>query len=90
MFVINTNTDFTLNYQRWFPSAYILFEPKENYIISVNYNRRIERPDFWKLNPYTWVFTPFLVFQDNPFLQPTFSSNTEIALNWKQIITLKA
>ncbi len=88
--VTNTNSDFTLNYQRWFPSAYVLFQPKENYSISVNYNRRIERPDFWKLNPYTWVFTPFLVFQGNPFLQPTFSSNTEIAFNWKQIITIKA
>lgn len=88
--VTNSNSEFTLNYNRWFPSAYLLFRINEKYSISANYNRRIERPEFWKLNPYTWVFTPFLVFQGNPFLQPTFSSNTEVAFNWNQIISVKA
>ncbi|GGD13805.1 outer membrane beta-barrel family protein [Flavobacterium orientale] len=77
------------NYNQLFPTAYLLYTANENYSISFNYSKRIGRPDFYSLNPYKWYFSPFLIVEGNPFLQPSFTDNFEINQSFKENITFK-
>jgi len=77
------------NYNQLFPTAYLLYTPNENYSISLNYSKRIGRPDFYSLNPYKWYFSPFLIVEGNPFLQPSFTDNIELNQTFKENFTFK-
>ena len=39
-------------YTEWFPTFYLLHTINDNHVVNINYNRRINRPGFWELNPF--------------------------------------
>ena len=64
-------------YFKLFPTVYIQYKPNDNHAVSLNYSRRIQRPDFWSMNPFRSYYTANSYEQGNPFLQPSFSHNIE-------------
>ena len=66
------------NYTKIFPTFYITYTPNENNSISLNYNKRINRPSYNKLNPFRWYSNPYSYVEGNPFLQPSFANNLEL------------
>lgn len=77
------------NYDQVFPSAYLMYTPNENNNLSLSYSKRIGRPDYWSLNPFRWYFSPFAILEGNPFLQPSFTDNIELAHTIKEHLTFK-
>ena len=68
------NTDFDNNYLGLFPTLNITYELNEKENITLGYNRRINRPRGWFLNPFPDRSSRNNVFQGNPNLQPAFSN----------------
>lgn len=68
----------TNNYAKLFPTFYLTYTPNETNSFSINYNKRINRPSYNRLNPFRWYNNPFSYSEGNPFLQPSFSNNIEL------------
>ena len=68
------NTDFDNNYLGLFPTLNVTYELNERENITLGYNRRINRPRGWFLNPFPDRNSRNNVFQGNPNLQPAFSN----------------
>lgn len=71
-------TDFDNNYLGLFPTVNLIFDlakddDKEE-SITLGYNRRINRPRGWFINPFPSRSSRTNVFQGNPNLQPAFSN----------------
>ncbi|WP_291066499.1 outer membrane beta-barrel family protein, partial [Empedobacter sp. UBA5036] len=65
------------DYTKLFPTFYISYTPNEKNSLSINYNKRINRPSYDKLNPFRWYSNPYSYVEGNPFLQPSFTDNVE-------------
>lgn len=74
--------DFNNNYLGLFPTLNLIYnfgEGKENEeSITFGYNRRINRPRSWYINPFPSRSSRTNVFQGNPNLAPAFSSAFDI------------
>ena len=77
--LINKNS-----YAKLFPTAYIFYTPNDDHSFSLNYGRRISRPDFGYLNPFRWVNSPYSYSEGNPFLQPSFTQNIDFEYVFKK------
>lgn len=75
-----TNTN---DYSRLFPTAYLSYTPNDNHSFSINYGKRISRPNFNFLNPFRFVNNPYSYSEGNPFLQPAFTDNIEFEYAFK-------
>ncbi|MEM9822592.1 MAG: TonB-dependent receptor, partial [Bacteroidota bacterium] len=73
------------DYHQFFPTAYVAYRPNQNSTYSLSYNRRIRRPSFMELNPNLYFSNPFQSIEGNPFLQPAFIDNVELAHNYKSL-----
>lgn len=67
------------NYVKFFPTAYVTYVPDENNSLSLNYSRRIRRPDFDYLNPFVIRTSPYYFSEGNPFLKPSLIDNLEFS-----------
>ncbi|MBK7689825.1 MAG: TonB-dependent receptor [Bacteroidetes bacterium] len=75
----NLNLATKNNYLKLFPSFYVTYNASNNYSFSFNYSKRIERPDFFDLNPNIYFINPFQTIEGNAFLQPSFVDNFELS-----------
>lgn len=68
------DTDFDNNYTGLFPTINLIYEFTERENVSLGYNRRINRPWSWFLNPFPSRSSRTNIFQGNPNLRPAFSN----------------
>jgi iron complex outermembrane receptor protein len=85
---INKDSSFSRNYLSWFPTFYLSYtlDSAKNHTLGFSYGRRIDRPDYQSMNPFTYPLDRFTLYSGNPFLNPSFSHNLEISHNYKGII----
>jgi hypothetical protein len=83
------NQENKFDYDKLFPSAYLLYSHNENNSFSINYSKRINRPIFWDLNPFKWYLSSFITVEGNPYLQPSFADNVELNYTYKQNLSFK-
>jgi outer membrane receptor protein involved in Fe transport len=74
--ILGQDVDFNFNkeYLGLFPTVNVIYELSENQNISLGYNRRINRPRGWFINPFPSRSSRTNVFQGNPDLDPAFSN----------------
>ncbi|MGN0207368.1 MAG: outer membrane beta-barrel protein, partial [Muribaculaceae bacterium] len=72
----------TKNYFDFFPSAsaMYMFNDLGSYSVSASYNRNIQRPSFWALNPNRRIYSPYASTMGNPDLKPAYHNS--IGLNF--------
>ncbi|RUT68373.1 TonB-dependent receptor [Flavobacterium cupreum] len=73
------------DYLKLFPTLYLTYKSSENSTFGFNYNRRIDRPGFSKLNPFRFYTSSFNYTEGNPFLQPYFTDNIEFSNTYKNL-----
>lgn len=66
--------DFDKSYLGLFPTLNVIYELGENENVSVGYNRRINRPRGYFINPFPSRASRTNVFQGNPSLNPAFAN----------------
>lgn len=74
VFGVDIDTDFDKNYLGLFPTVNLIYELAENESITLGYNRRINRPRGWFINPFPSRSSVTNVFQGNPDLDPAYAS----------------
>ncbi|MBE8714329.1 hypothetical protein C4F49_11605 [Sphingobacterium sp. KB22] len=57
------------DYLQLFPSLFLKQSIGENQHLHFNYSRRVERPDYYDLNPFRFYRDPSVFYEGNPFLQ---------------------
>lgn len=75
-----TNTN---NYSKLFPTLYLLYIPNKFNSFSINYSKRISRPNYKNLNPFVRYINPYITSEGNPFLQPYFTDNIELTHSYR-------
>jgi len=80
--VLNTNSQ--NNYFKLFPTLFIVYKLNKDNEINFNYNSRISRPEYWRLNPFKSYTSPYAYLEGNPALQPAFIYNSELGYTYKQ------
>jgi iron complex outermembrane recepter protein len=84
---LTTGEKFTLDYTQLFPTAYLSYAASEKHSWSINYGRRINRPDYESLNPFVEFLDRYTFEQGNPNLRPQFSHNMELTHTFKGFLS---
>lgn len=84
---IDFQTNFNKNYLGLFPTVNLIYELKEDENITLGYNRRINRPRGWYINPFPSRSSRTNVFQGNPDLDPAFSNQFDLGYlrKWEKL-----
>jgi outer membrane receptor protein involved in Fe transport len=70
-----------------FPTAFAFHKFSDKHQVEVNYGRRIRRPTYNELNPFTEFYSQYSFATGNPQLRPTFSNNLELKHYYNNLIT---
>lgn len=83
----NVDLNFDKNYLGLFPTVNLTYELGERENITLGYNRRINRPRRWYLNPFPSRSSESNVFQGNPDLDPAYASAFDLGYlrRWSKI-----
>ncbi|MEO5999831.1 MAG: outer membrane beta-barrel family protein, partial [Chitinophagaceae bacterium] len=74
------------HYGNFFPSVFITHKLTEISTIDFSYSRRITRPTFNALAPFTYYVNANLVVTGNPTLQPSVSDNLKAGFTFKKYL----
>lgn len=72
---IALNTSNLQNYFELFPSFFILHTLSDNHSFSFDYSRKVSRPRYEDLNPFSYYLSENNLVTGNPTLLPSFSQN---------------
>ncbi|MDN3594008.1 outer membrane beta-barrel family protein [Zunongwangia endophytica] len=75
------------NYTNLFSTFYINYNLDKETNFSLNYSRRIERPNFRDLNPNTYYRNPLIFYSGNAYLDPSFIHNIEFSVLHHDFVT---
>lgn len=84
------DSSFVNHYTDLFPTAYFSYnlDTAGHDVMVASYGRRIGRPNYGSLNPFTFFVDEFTYFSGNPFLRPQFTDNYKLAYSYKSLFTL--
>jgi outer membrane receptor protein involved in Fe transport len=83
-FYNGTLTDISMDFKHTypitlFPSAFLSYKLDEKNELQLNYSRRINRPNFFQLLPYTDYSDSLNLTRGNPDLKPEFTNSAELS-----------
>jgi iron complex outermembrane recepter protein len=78
---------FKRDYFNLFPAVSFQYSKNEAHNFQLSYNRRIERPDYMALTPFTYRNSLFQSFQGNPAVAPEYSNSFEISHTFADALT---
>lgn len=77
--ITNNSVSFSKHYLNLFPTLFSNYKVNENNSISLALGRRIQRPNYRDLNPFTYLIDPYYYLQGNSGLKPQFSNYGELS-----------
>ncbi|UIR55515.1 TonB-dependent receptor family protein [Sphingobacterium sp. SRCM116780] len=75
---ITIDEQFSKDYLKLFPSAFISYSLNTNHKLQLGYSYRVERPSFWDLNPFRVYTDPFSYSEGNATLDPAYEHAFEM------------
>ena len=81
------NTTVIRNYVSLFPSAFVSYTLDKKNTLTLSASRRLQRPNYQDLNPFTFFLDSLSYRQGNPYLTPQFSYNYELTHTYNSKIT---
>ena len=80
---VTNDSTFTRNFTNLFPSAFVSYAANKNNSVTLSYSRRITRPSYRDLNPFTFFLDSLTYQVGNPYLLPQFTNNLELNYAFK-------
>ena len=77
----------TRRYLNFFPNFSIDYQLTEKQTIQLNYGRRLDRPNYFQLNPFKRFEDQYAVAAGNPYLNPQYSNNIDLVHTYNQSVT---
>lgn len=86
---LQNDSSFKRNYANLFPTLYILYRADSlgRHMLGINTGRRITRPDYQSMNPFTYPIDRFTLYAGNPFLNPALAYTIELSHTYRGRIT---
>ena len=75
------------NYTDFFPSFQWIQDVDKDNELTIDFNRRIERPNYQDLNPFIGFISQYSYSTGNPFLEPEYTNTYEVSDLFKQKYT---
>ena len=72
------------SYLDFFPSFSVDHTFSESHKMGISYSRRIYRPSYDDLNPFLFFLDKYTYFRGNPYLNPEYTSTSELSYTFKQ------
>jgi len=85
-FSVTLNQTIINNYNKLFPTFYLNYISNKNNTFTLSYGKRINRPNFFYLNPFRSDYDLYSFVEGNPFLKPSFVDNIELTHTYKSIL----
>jgi hypothetical protein len=84
---IDINNDIHLQYTTFLPSTNLMYKLNAKHTLKLTYNRRINRPNIYQLNPYEKLNNDFSISTGNPYLEPELKDKLQLTytLNIKKL-----
>jgi outer membrane receptor protein involved in Fe transport len=76
---------FSRNYIQLFPSAFVNYKFTDDHMVKMSYSRRIDRPEYQRLNPFRNFIDQYTFQQGNPDLKPQMTDNFDLSYIFKQM-----
>jgi hypothetical protein len=86
-FVSYQDSTFSRSYTNLFPTAFVSWQINENNQVALSAGRRIDRPVYQQLNPFTSFIDKYMRMAGNPYIQPQFSNSIELTHVFKSMFT---
>jgi hypothetical protein len=82
-------SEFKNNYNSFFPTVYVSYkiDSLATRTFNISYGKRVERPFYKDLNPFSSPLDQFTFYEGNPFLKPTFGHNFSLTYNYTQLLS---
>ena len=77
----------TRSYLNFFPSFLFDYQITEKQMIQFNYGKRLDRPNYFQLNPFKRFEDQYAVAAGNPYLNPQYSNNFDFVHTYNQWLT---
>lgn len=71
-------TNFDNRFSNFFPTVNMIYKLDDTQELTLGYNRRINRPRSWFINPFPSRTSRTNIFQGNPSLQPAFADAVDV------------
>lgn len=84
---LSNDSSFKREYTNLFPNLAVGYTVNDKNQVNFSYSRRIMRPDYDDLNPFTFFLDSLTYGQGNPYLQPQFTNNFEISHTFNKFLT---
>lgn len=84
---VTMGTTFSRNYVQLFPSLFLSQKLGKKHELSYSLSRRIDRPSYQQLNPFTFFIDPTTNRRGNPFLLPQLTYAMEVTHTFDQRIS---
>ncbi len=83
------DSSFKRSYTNTFPTLFLQYKADsvDKNVFGISLGRRIDRPNYKDLNPFSYPLDRYTYYGGNPFLQPTFSYNVEATYTYKSNVT---
>lgn len=82
-------SEFRNNYNSVFPTVYIGYkiDSLATKTLNLSYGKRVDRPFYKDLNPFSSPLDQYTYYEGNPYLNPTFAHNFSLAYNYKELLS---
>lgn len=82
-------SEFKNNYNSLFPTVYVSYkiDSLATKTINLSYGKRVERPFYKDLNPFTSPLDQYTFYEGNPYLKPTFAHNFSLSYNYTELLS---
>lgn len=81
---ILNETNIKRNNVDWFPNAELSFRQNKDYVYTLNFNRSIDRPSYGDLAAGALYSSPYVEYEGNPTLLPTYTHTISANANLKK------
>ncbi|HEY2722502.1 MAG TPA: TonB-dependent receptor, partial [Chitinophagaceae bacterium] len=82
-FQVTNDSTFRRHFTNLFPSAFASYTLNQKNSLTLSYSRRIRRPNYQDLNPFTYFLDSLSYQQGNPYLLPQFTNSLEFTHSYK-------
>jgi iron complex outermembrane receptor protein len=76
-------------YTDFFPSLFINQTLSAKHELGISYSRRIDRPNYDNLNPFTFYLDQYTYEQGNPFLKPQYTNAFELNYTYNKTLNVR-
>lgn len=77
-------TSVVRNYLNVFPTAAISYKTEQQGIYNLSFARRVDRPAYNNLNPFSYPVDELSYWKGNPFLQPQYANSLALQYSYKR------